>query len=472
MEKVGILVVSYGSREAAMIDAFDRSANYKTSLYVVDKQKNPFNFKRAHELVAISDLNIERIAKFVKKRKNKIDFGIIGPEKPIIEGVRDLIEHETRVPIICPTKKFAIESSKVAQRLLLAKVAPEANPRFKIIDPKDYKSLVAMKRDVYAWLDVLRNQAVVKPDNPAAGKGVGVWGDHFNTREQLFEHFEANCQHGAVIIEEKIEGEESSFQAFCDGKHLVPLPETRDYKRAFDDDKGPNTGGMGSYKGSGNMLPFMTTEDREKEIELVNKLFKELRKRADRSDLRGIPFYDAFIHNGKGSRILENNSRAGDPEIQCILSIMKDDFVDVCYSILEGNLTQVSLEKKATVVTYKAPPDYGGYATAFPDRVNKNEVNTTVDLSRAQKLGAEHGDNIRVYPGSLEIREDGNTYALSSRTVCVVGIADNVEEAREISLGGIRAIKGGALWHRNDIASREHIARSIEHMARLRLQKQ
>jgi len=472
MEKVGILVTSYGSREVAIVDAFSRSSNYKTELYVVDKQKNPFNLKKAHELVVISDLNIEEIAKFAKKREDKIDFGIIGPEKPIVEGVRDLIERKTHVPIICPTKEFAIEASKVTQRLLLDKVAPEANPRFKIFNPKDYKSLATLKRAVYAWLDVLENQAVVKPDKPAAGKGVGVWGDHFNTREQLFEHFAANYRHGAVIIEEKVDGEESSFQAFCDGKHMVPLPETRDYKRAFDDDKGPNTGGMGSYKDHGNTLPFMTTEDREREIELVNKLFKEVRKRASSSDLRGIPFYDAFIHDGKDSKILENNSRPGDPEIQCLLPILKDDFVDVCYRILEGNLTKVSFESKAAVATYKAPPNYGGYATTYPNRVNTSEVNAPVDLSEAQKLVSEQEGNMRVYPGSMEVREDSNAYALSSRTVCVVGIGDNIEEARGVSLEGIGAVKGGALWHRNDIASTEHIAKSIEHMNRLRLQKQ
>jgi len=94
-----------------------------------------------------------------------------------------------------------------------------------------------VRKNLYAWLDELDNKVAVKPDNPAAGKGVGVWGDHFNTREQVFEHFLANYEYGPVIIEEKIEGEESSFQAFCDGKHLVPLPETRDYKRAFDDDR-------------------------------------------------------------------------------------------------------------------------------------------------------------------------------------------------------------------------------------------
>jgi len=471
MEKVGILVVSYGSREAAMVDAFTHSSSYKTEIYVADKQKNPFNAKRAKEHVVISDLNVQEILKFVKKRKNRIDFGIVGPEGPIIEGVRDLIEEETYIPIICPTRDFAIEASKVAQRQLLQKVAPETNPKFRVFNPKDYRKLSEVKRDVYAWLDTLKNEVAVKPDRPAAGKGVGVWGDHFNAREQLLEHFIANYQYGAVIIEEKIEGEESSFQALCDGRHLTPLPETRDYKRAFDDDKGPNTGGMGSYKDSGDILPFMMKKDREKEIELVNRLFNEMRKKAGKTDLRGIPFYDAFIHTGRGPILLENNSRPGDPEIQNILPILKDDFVDICYKIIEGNLTNVNVENKASVVTYKAPPNYGGYASAFPERVEKIEVNTLVDLGAAERLGATYGDNIWVYPGSMEIRENGNSYALGSRTVCVVGIGDNIQTAREISLEGIRAIKGGALWYRNDIASREHIAKSMEHLSRLRLQE-
>ncbi len=471
MEKVGILVVSYGSREAAMIDAFTRSPNYKTEIYVVDKQKNPFNLKKATEHVVISDLNIQEISKFVSKRKDKIDFGIVGPEKPIIDGIRDVVEDETHVPIICPTKDFAIEASKVAQRQLLHKVTPEANPKFKVFNPKDYKTLSAVKRDVYAWVKMLKNQVAVKPDRPAAGKGVGVWGDHFNSLEQLFEHFVSNYQYGAVIVEEKIEGEESSFQALCDGRHITPLPETRDYKRAFDDDKGPNTGGMGSYKDSGNILPFMTKGDRDKEVELMSKVFSELRKRASKTDLLGIPFYDAFIHGVRGPILLENNSRPGDPEIQNILPILKDDFIDICYKILEGNLNHLSVENKASVVTYKAPPNYGGYASAFPNGVDLNETSTRIDFVEAEKLNQKYGDNIRIYPGSMELR-NGDIYALSSRAVCVVGIAEDIQTARKISLEGIRAIKGGALWHRNDIASREHIAKSIDHMNRLRLQKQ
>ena len=103
---------------------------------------------------------------------------------------------------------------------------------------------------------------------------MGVWGDHFATGKQLFEHFMSNFNYGSVIIEEKIDGEESSFMAFCDGKHFLPLPDTRDYKRAFDDDRGPNTGGMGSYKDADGKLPFLTASEREQEVSLANKIFR------------------------------------------------------------------------------------------------------------------------------------------------------------------------------------------------------
>jgi len=469
MEKVGILIVSYGSREVAMVDAFTRSINYDVEVYVADKQRNPFNVKKAAKHVVIPDLNIEAICKFAEANKDKIDFGIVGPEKPVIEGIRNLVEERTGIPMICPTKEYAIEASKVQQRLLFNEIVPEVNPRFKIFDPKDYKNQEEVKRTVYKWLDELENRAVVKPDKIAAGKGVGVWGDHFTNREQLFEHFLANFQHGAVIIEEKIEGEESSFQAFCDGKHLIPLLETRDYKRAFDGDKGPNTGGMGSYKDVGEFLPFMTDADRAKEVEIVNRIFEKW-KQKDSTGLRGIPFYVAFMHTGKEPKILENNSRPGDPEIINILPTLKHDFVDVCFKILEGNLTRIELEKVATVVTYKAPPSYGGYMETFPNLVNKSEIEKPVELTKAYELTEKYNGRIHVYPAAMELR-NGETYALKSRAVCVVGIGENIQAAREISLEGVKAIKGGALWHRIDIASKQHIKRSQRHMEELRHKK-
>src|SRR3990170_1455150 len=139
MEKVGILIVSYGAREAAIVDAFARSPNHKVELYIADKQRNPFNVEKAAKHVVIPDLNIEAICKFAETNKDKIDFAIVGPEKPIIEGIRDLVERRTGIPVICPKQEYALEVSKVRQRLLFQEIAPEANPRFKIFNPQDYK---------------------------------------------------------------------------------------------------------------------------------------------------------------------------------------------------------------------------------------------------------------------------------------------------------------------------------------------
>jgi len=468
METVGILIVSYGAREAAIVDTLARSQNYKVELYIADKQLNPFNVQHATKHVVIPDLSIQNICKFAQNHKDKLDFAIVGSEKPIIDGLRDLIETETGVPVICPKKNYAIEESKVKQRLLFQKIAPEANPRFKVFEPKNYQNKTHVKENVYKWLDELNNQAVVKPDKPTAGKGVGVWGDHFTNREELFEHFMSNFQYSAVIIEEKIEGEEASCMAFCDGKHFIPLPDTRDYKRAFDEDRGPNTGGMGSYKDVDDKLPFLTTTERENEIELANKVFDGWSQQInDPTALRGVPLYLAFMHTGKEIKILEINSRPGDPESINLFPIIKDDFVDVCYKMITGNLLNVGLNKTATVVTYKVPPDYGGYASFYPNKNVKSDIDTAVDFTEAYKLTKKYGDKIRIYPGAMELR-DGKNYALKSRAIGVLGIGDSIEEARKISQEGANAISGGGLWNRTDIAAQTHIDRSIRHMKKLR----
>ncbi len=468
MEKIGVLLISYGAREVAMADALLRSKNYQVELYVADKQCNPFNAKHATKHAVIPSLDVTEICKFADVNKDNLDFVLVGSENPIIKGIRDLIESKVGIPVICPKKAYAIEESKVAQRVLFEQIAPEANPRFKVFNPTDYKSQTEIKTAVYQWLDELENQAVVKPDKPALGKGVGVWGDHFATREELFEHFLSNFRYSSVIIEEKVPGEESSCMGFCDGKHFVPLPDTRDYKRAFDDDKGPNTGGMGSYKDAVDFLPFLTATDREAEITLANKIFRGWRaKIPDETALRGVPLYLAFMHTGKGIKILEINSRPGDPEIINLLPIIKDDFVDVCLKMVNGNLNSVAMEKSATVLTYKVPPDYGGYAEAHPEAVDKSAINGPVDLSKAEALTKKYGSKIRIYPGSMELR-DGKIYALKSRAIGILGIGETIEEARQISQEGAKAITGGALWNRTDVASKQHINKSISHMEKLR----
>ncbi len=468
MERVGILIVSYGSRGAALLDTFRRSREYDVDLYIADKQKNPYNVKRAKQHVVIPSLNNDEICSFAKKYSEKISFGIVGPEKPIINGIRNLIEKETGIPMICSTREYAIEGSKVAQRKLFNEITPKVNPRFKIFDKKDYKTLEDVKKQLFRWLDELEDQVAIKPDTPVAGKGVGVWGDHFSNRKQLFEHFVSNLRFGSVIVEEKIEGEESSFQAFCDGKHLVPLPDTRDYKRAFDGDFGPNTGGMGSYKDKEDILPFISQSDYDEEKQIVTKIFEKLRGDNFNSALRGIPFYVAFMHTRNGPMVLEVNSRPGDPEIINILPILKEDFVEVCFRIIDGSLKKVDIDNKATVVMYKVPPNYGEYSNVFLEKVNKNEIGTPIKVDKTNLSKLNNGDQIRFYPGSMEMRSDGKNYSLGSRAICTVGIGNDLNIARKIALEGLFVIRGGALWNRRDIASPEHIALSVRHMKQLR----
>src|SRR3989304_4290716 len=160
MEKIGVLVVCYGARETAMVDAFARSPNYKVKLFIADKQRNPFNIEKAAKHVVIPDLDIEKICGFAEANKDAINFAMVGPEKPIIDGLRDLLEKRTGIPAICPKKDYAIEASKVQQRQLFQEIVPDANPRFRVFSPEDYPNTEDVKKDVYEWLDELGKQAL------------------------------------------------------------------------------------------------------------------------------------------------------------------------------------------------------------------------------------------------------------------------------------------------------------------------
>lgn len=456
--KIGILAISYGARGASIVDALDKS-KHDVDLYVVDKQNNPFNLEKSTEHRVIPDLDVDKIVEFAKKHENNIRFGLVGPEGPIIDGVRDKIEKNTSIQMVCPTSEFAIEASKVRQRELLEEIFPEMNPEFKVFDPDDYSSKMEAKKDLFEYLDEIGDEVAVKPDTPAAGKGVGVWGDHFDSRDELFEnYFYPNLEDGMVIIERKIDGEEFSVQFFSDGDHLVETPSVRDYKRAFEGDEGPNTGGMGSYKSKNNILPFMSEEDWEKSLEVGKKLHNKLKNGDFNSGLKGLSIYIGFIIGSNGLKVLEINSRPGDPEMINIMPLLENDFVEICLDILESNLKALDFMDKASVVTYKVPWEYG--------RDEKYKGDKEVDLTDALKMKEQYGNQLRIYPADLELKDE-ETYSISSRTVCAVGIADTIEKARKISQKAISEIKGSELRYREDIASEEHINKSIDNLRRL-----
>jgi phosphoribosylamine--glycine ligase len=196
-----------------------------------------------------------------------------------------------------------------------------------------------------------------------------------------------------------------------------------------------------------------------REIEIVKTIFKKLKNAENNPELRGIPFYVAFIHTKYGPKILEINSRPGDPEIINIMPLIKDDFIDVCFKMIDGKLNSLNFERKASVVTYAVPLTYGSYRVKFSGE-------NLVDLNEVYKLSEKYEGKLKVYPASMELKNE-KTYALKSRSVAIVGMGETIKEARELSLEGIKNIDG-PLWNRWDIASEKHIANSIAHMKRLR----
>jgi len=468
MERV--LNIVYGGRGTAINDMLFNSKEYEVELYIVDKQPNPHNKWLANEALGggrhIVDpgLTNDTIAEFARKHKNEIDFAICPNEGPIIRGIRNILEWELGIPTVCPTKEYALEGSKVRQRLLLKEVAPEANPEFMVFDPVAYKgnkgNMEKLYKDAEAWIIKLGGptECVVKPDLPGFGKGVGVGGEHFKTISEAKDWITTD---GKTIIEQRLYGEESSFQAYCDGLRLVPLPETRDYKRAYDSDTGKNTGGMGSYCDASENLPFLTQADREKEIEIAERLLKHFTKEGRNKGLLGMPFYIAFMHTAEGPKVLEINSREGDPEHLCTLQRLDEDLVGIYYKILDGDLKSIKLNEKTAVATYLVPEPY-------PEK----DTNTRLlSLDAAYNLEDEYAKTedkkLKIYPASVGTR-DGNLYALGSRTVASVGVADYLQEARAVSMNGIDKLYASGFRFRNDIANVKHVNKSIMNMKRLR----
>jgi phosphoribosylamine--glycine ligase len=458
MDRVGVLVVSKCLSSAAIVDTFLRSERYTPEFYIADRQANPFNVKRAKEHRVIPDLGITEIAKFAKSFAEKVAFGLCDTEDFVVAGGRDLLEKEAGVPMVCVTKKYAVETSKAAQRLLFDKVCPTANPRYRIFDPNRYKSERDAVADLKAAIKEM-NRPVIKPDAPARGAGVGVWGSDFRTEEETERFFLNAYSKGRVVVEEKVEGEESSFHAFSDGRHMCVAPLTRDYKRALDGNHGRLTGGMGSYRDATERLPFLTEAEWSEVVSAQGRAFRKWKGRGSNPGLRGIVEYDALMHTGSGFKILERNSRGGNTESINLFMTLEDDLADVCYRMIEGTLRGLRFRRQASVVTCVVPKYYG---TSEGSRSSDGEIN----LARAMALQRKHDQNMRVFPMDVRV-EGGKTLHGTSRCVAVVGIGDDIDEARRFSSKAVQQISGD-LRHRTDIASEGDILRSCDHMEALR----
>ena len=291
---------------------------------------------------------------------------------------------------------------------------------------------------------------VVKADSLKAGKGVKVMYEHLNTIEEALEYCK-KCidEDGKVIVEEKLVGQEFSMMFFCDGVNIIGLVPSQDHKRAYENDEGPNTGGMGSYSDANHLLPFLTDKEINEAYGITQNVCNALRMEFN-EEYKGV-MYGGFILTKNGTKLLEYNARLGDPEAMNVLSILKTDFIDLCMAVIEGTLyaLNVESENKATVCKYIVPEGY-------PDAPVKNEK---------IKVDIESRDNLKVYYAAVDKRED-SLYMTGSRAVAVVGIADTIYDAEKIAEEAASKIKG-KVFHRKDIGTKELIEKRVRFMRNL-----
>jgi phosphoribosylamine--glycine ligase len=437
-----ILLVGNGAREHALAEAISRSEQ-KPRLFSFMKTNNPGIASLSEKIKLGGYADLGAITGFATE--NKIEFAVIGPEDPLNNGVVDALA-KIGIPSVGPTKSLArLETSKSFTRNLVKKYNIPGNPQFKVFNAID---------GVEAFLNELEG-IVIKPDGLTGGKGVLVQGDHFTTKEEALNLCkQILAESSSLIVEEKFDGEEFSLQCLCDGKTVVGTPLVQDHKRRFDGDRGPNTGGMGSYSLPDHSLPFLKPKDLEDGLEITRQVAAALLKETG-SLYKGI-MYGGFIATKDGAKLLEYNARFGDPEAMNILPLLKTDFVEICRHIVAGTLNKLKIEfePKATVCKYVVPKGYGlpaDHSDAASSRA-KIEVG---DVGKA-----------RLYYSSVDKKEDG-LYLSSSRAIGIVGIANTLEEARKIAEEGVKAVKGPVAY-RTDIGTDALIQKRIDHMKKIR----
>lgn len=441
------LLVGNGAREHAIGAAVVRSPQ-KPELIVFADKINP-GLQKLATVYEKTDLltDLEALEKFVAREKPEL--ALVGPEVPIAAGAADLLE-KMGVGVVAPRKSSArLESSKSFTRDLLQKHDIDGNPDFIVFEKFDDEETARMA--IRNFMEALDGQFVVKADGLKSGKGVKVVGDHLAGIDDGL-HFALEClkEDGRVVIEEKLVGEEFSAMFLTDGKTLLALPVSQDHKRAFEDDRGPNTGGMGTYSNENGSLPFLSEKDLNDAREITEKVLKALNSETGET-FRGV-MYGGFIVTKNGVKLIEYNARFGDPEAMNVFPILKGDFVEICQKVVAGELDSISLEfeKKATVVKYLVPEGY---------------PNTPLAGEEIKILGLP--ENCEIFYAAVDVDSEGRILTGTSRAIAVVGIAENLEAAERIAEAGISKIEG-KLFHRRDIGTPALVEKRIRHLQNLR----
>jgi phosphoribosylamine--glycine ligase len=410
-----VLIIGRGGREHAIAWKAAQSP-LVTKLYAAPG--NPGIAEMA-ELVHIDENHIEALVEFAKKED--IDLTIVGPEAPLLNGIVNRFEEEG-LRIFGPRKEAAlIEGSKAFAKDLMKKYG---------VPTAEYESFTSYE-EAKAYVEQKGAPIVIKADGLAAGKGVTVAMTLQEALDALHEMMvegkfgEASQQ---VVIEEFLEGEEFSLMAFVNREKAYPMTIAQDHKRAFDNDEGPNTGGMGAY----SPVPQISEKVVQQSIEqIIYPVAKAL-------TLENRPFtgilYAGLIATAQGPKVIEFNARFGDPEAQVVLPRLENDFIQFILDLLQQKEVTLEWSNEATVGVVLASEGY------------PNSYKSGCVIEGLDEL--EQGTLV-FHAGTKE--EDGKLYTNGGRVLLIASKGKTLQQAQQSVYEEINKIKCDSLFYRKDI---------------------
>ena len=408
-----ILLVGSGGREHALGVGLQADSAC-SELHVAPGNPGIAQFAQCHSLDIADNQAILELAQSLNA-----DLVVIGPELPLVNGAADILR-AANIAVFGPSKAAAqLEGSKnFAKEVMRDAGVPTA-----------HSFTCTNHHEIEIALDAFDPPYVVKNDGLAAGKGVVVTND----RQEALDHALA-CER--VVIEEYLDGPEVSLFGISDGTTIVPMQPAQDFKRAFDGDQGPNTGGMGAY----SPLPWAPSD-------IIEDTYKQvLAPMIAEMAARGTPFigllYAGLALTDHGTRVIEFNARFGDPETQVLIPLLKTPLATLLYNAATGNLKGTTLEWKddsaVTVVLasdgYPSAPKSGGAVTGF----------STIE-------------NVQIYHAGTSATEHG-VVASGGRVLTVTGIGEDLTEARNLAYRAISQISLSGSFYRTDIALNASVA--------------